>query len=177
MTHDTTNSRRIRLFTRSATATDAPRTARPTDIWSIMSFFDQPHGRTIVRITSWIMIAVTVVGGAILANLTVNWATWGSLDVPISVVVGGLVGSVIGLPPLAVTFPTARQISGLGFTTLWKLAREGRLEVVRIGRRTLITHRSLARLLLPPEPDPLQPRRRGRPRKVPTPETVACTKR
>ena len=57
------------------------------------------------------------------------------------------------VPPLAVTFVTARQISGLGLTTLWKLARERRIEVVHVGRRTLITYRSLERLLLPPRPE------------------------
>jgi hypothetical protein len=51
--------------------------------------------------------------------------------------------------PLAVTFATARQLSGLGLTSLWRLARERRIETVRIGRRTLITYRSPARLLLP----------------------------
>jgi hypothetical protein len=59
--------------------------------------------------------------------------------------------------PIAVTFAEARRISGLGLTTLWRLARERRIEVVRIGRRTLITYRSLAGLLLPstdtPHPD------------------------
>jgi hypothetical protein len=74
------------------------------------------------------------------------------------------------VPPLAVTFPHARHISGLGLTTLWKLAREHRIETVRIGRRTLITYRSLERLLLPFEPsNGLEPRRRGRPRKVAIP--------
>lgn len=78
------------------------------------------------------------------------------------------------LPPLAVTFPTARQLSGLGLTTLWRLARERQIEVVRIGRRTLITYRSLARLLLQPAPEPPQRRRRGRPPKYPLgPETAA----
>ena len=75
--------------------------------------------------------------------------------------------------PVAVTFATARQISGLGLTTLWGLARDGRIEIVRIGRRTLITYRSLVRLLLPPEPDAPQPRRRGRPRKLPASEATA----
>jgi hypothetical protein len=56
------------------------------------------------------------------------------------------------LAPLSVTFAKAHEISGLGLTTLWKLARQRRIEVVRIGRRTLITYRSLSRLLLPPEP-------------------------
>jgi hypothetical protein len=69
--------------------------------------------------------------------------------------------------PIAVTFATARNISGLGLTTLWKLGKQHRIELVRVGRRTLITYRSLERLLLPqPSPvDASERRRRGRPRK------------
>jgi hypothetical protein len=74
--------------------------------------------------------------------------------------------------PLTITFATARQISGLGLTTLWRLARERRIEIVRIGRRTLITYRSLEQLLLPPAPDTAQPGRRGRPRKLLLPEAT-----
>ena len=70
------------------------------------------------------------------------------------------------IPPLAVTFPTARQLSGLGLTSLWRLARERRIETVRVGRRTLITYRSLLRLLLPQAADNPQPPRRGRPAKA-----------
>jgi hypothetical protein len=70
--------------------------------------------------------------------------------------------------PLAVTFPVARRISGLGLTTLWRLARERRIETVRVGRRTLITYRTLAQLLLPDAADAPQPRPRGRPTKVAT---------
>ena len=72
-----------------------------------------------------------------------------------------------GLPPLTVTFREARRISGLGLTTLWLLAREHQIETVRVGRRTLITYRGLARLLLPAEPAAPQPRSRGRPTKRP----------
>jgi hypothetical protein len=68
--------------------------------------------------------------------------------------------------PLAVTFATARQLSGLGLTSLWRLARERQIETVRIGRRRLITYRSLSRLLLPENSETANPRRRGRPRKL-----------
>jgi len=57
--------------------------------------------------------------------------------------------SHVDTAPLALTFRRAREISGLGLTTLWRLARERRIETVRIGRRTLITYRSLSRLLTP----------------------------
>ena len=71
-------------------------------------------------------------------------------------------------PPLTVTVATAKEISGLGLTTIWGLLKSGKLEAVRIGRRTLITYRSLEALLAPrSEP---APRRRGRPRKVTAPE-------
>ena len=65
--------------------------------------------------------------------------------------------------PLTVTFQTAKKLSGLGLTTLWKLVKEKRIEIVRIGGRSLITYRSLQALLTPTASEP--PRRRGRPRK------------
>lgn len=49
--------------------------------------------------------------------------------------------------PLTVSFQAARQLSGLGMTTLWALAKGKRIELVRIGRRTLITYASLEKLL------------------------------
>jgi len=51
--------------------------------------------------------------------------------------------------PLTVTVAAARKISGLGNTTIWGLIKQGKLEAVRIGRRTLITFRSLETLLTP----------------------------
>jgi hypothetical protein len=68
------------------------------------------------------------------------------------------------MKPLAVTVGTACTLSGLGPTSIWKAVKQGRLEVVRVGRRTLVTFSSLERLLAP---DAAQhaPRRRGRPRK------------
>jgi hypothetical protein len=53
--------------------------------------------------------------------------------------------------PLTVTVAAARKISGLGNTTIWALIKQGKLEVVRIGRRTLVTFRSLEALLAPSE--------------------------
>jgi hypothetical protein len=74
-----------------------------------------------------------------------------------------------GHKPLTVTFPSAKKITGLGLTSLWKLAKENRIEIVRIGRRTLITYHSLEKLLLPaPANSTPQRRRRGRPPKVTT---------
>ena len=76
-----------------------------------------------------------------------------------------------GLRPLTVTFQTAKRLSGLGLTTLWALAKAGRIEIVRVGRRTVITYASLERLLSPGIAQPaigqMAAPRRGRPPKLP----------
>jgi excisionase family DNA binding protein len=54
-----------------------------------------------------------------------------------------------GAKPITVTVATAKKLSGLGNTTLWALIKEGKLEPVRIGRRTLVTFSSLEALLAP----------------------------
>ena len=71
------------------------------------------------------------------------------------------------LEPLAVTFKVAGQITGLGQTALWKLAKEKRLRLIHPPgmRRTLIWYQSLKELLSP-EPTENPSRRRGRPRKL-----------
>lgn len=68
--------------------------------------------------------------------------------------------------PLAVTVSRACELSGFGPTSIWAFLRDGRLEAVRVPgvRRTLVTFRSLAKLLTPPT-GPLRVRKRGRPRK------------
>ncbi len=58
--------------------------------------------------------------------------------------------------PLTVTVATARKISGLGNTTLWALIKARKLETVHIGRRTLVTFRSLEALLTPPPAAPIE---------------------
>jgi hypothetical protein len=73
--------------------------------------------------------------------------------------------AVSNMKPLTVTIATARHISGLGNTTLWQLIKDQKLEAVRIGRRTLVTFRSLEALLAP-RSEPIQQPRRGRPAKV-----------
>jgi hypothetical protein len=54
-----------------------------------------------------------------------------------------------GSKPLTVTVATAKKISGLGNTAVWGLIKQGKLEAVRVGRRTLVTFRSLEALLAP----------------------------
>jgi hypothetical protein len=60
-----------------------------------------------------------------------------------------ITGRAIGnLEPLAVTFRVASQVTGLGATTLWKYAKEGRIRVIHPPglRRTLIDFASLKKL-------------------------------
>jgi excisionase family DNA binding protein len=54
-----------------------------------------------------------------------------------------------GAKPITVTVATAKRLSGLGNTTIWSLIKAGKLEAVRIGRRTLVTFSSLEALLAP----------------------------
>lgn len=83
------------------------------------------------------------------------------------------------MKPLAVTFATAKKLSGLGLTTLWGLAKTKRIETVHVGRRTLISFSSLERLLTPEPTEAavsqaaLLRRRRGRPPKRPSNEVAA----
>jgi hypothetical protein len=65
----------------------------------------------------------------------------------------------VHLRPLTVTVATARKISGLGNTTIWALIKARKLETVRIGRRRLITVRSLEALLQPTQTAQLDPLR------------------
>jgi len=89
----------------------------------------------------------------------------------------GIAGPIVrdDLEPLAVTFRVGSRISGLGNTTLWKYGKEGRIRLIRLRgtRRTLIDYRSLKQLLSPEQAGSPQPRRRGRPRKLPASEARA----
>jgi hypothetical protein len=79
-----------------------------------------------------------------------------------------------GSAPLTVTFQTAKRMSGLGLTKLWELAKQGRIQLVYVDRRTLIYYSSLQALLTPrPSSAPQLPRPRrgrGRPHKLSQPE-------
>jgi hypothetical protein len=67
--------------------------------------------------------------------------------------------------PLTIPVSQACQLSGYGPTTIWKFARDGRLDTVRVPgvRRTLILYESLVRLLAPAPPAQQTPRKRDRP--------------
>ena len=53
------------------------------------------------------------------------------------------------LTPITVTLATAKQLTGLGYTTLLGLIGSGVLQTVRVGRRRLVIYASLCRLLAP----------------------------
>ena len=48
---------------------------------------------------------------------------------------------------VTVTINRAKEVSGLGRTTLYKAISEGKLSTVKVGRRTLIKADSLRQLL------------------------------
>jgi hypothetical protein len=60
--------------------------------------------------------------------------------------------SVSDIKPLTVTIAMSRKISGLGNTKIWELIKNRKLETIRIGRRRLVTVRSLEALLTPSPP-------------------------
>lgn len=49
--------------------------------------------------------------------------------------------------PLAYSVADACKVSSLGKTRIYQLAAEGRLEVRKVGKRTLVTARSLRALI------------------------------
>ena len=51
--------------------------------------------------------------------------------------------------PLTVTVATARHLTGLGNTSIWKLIGDGTLATVRVGRRRLILFESIEKLIAP----------------------------
>ena len=51
--------------------------------------------------------------------------------------------------PLAVTIREACRITGLGRSKIYELIADGRLAIVKIDRRTLLSYSELARLVRP----------------------------
>jgi excisionase family DNA binding protein len=89
-----------------------------------------------------------------------------------------ITGRAVGnIEPLALTVRHASELVGVGETTVWKWAKEGRIRLIRPPgtRRTLVDYQSLKNLLRPEHATAPAKRGRGRPRKLPTPERVACT--
>jgi excisionase family DNA binding protein len=51
------------------------------------------------------------------------------------------------MDPITTTIEGAKKATGLGTTTLYRLINEGKLETVKVGRRTLVRTQSLRVLL------------------------------
>lgn len=49
--------------------------------------------------------------------------------------------------PLAVSVKTARELIGVGNTSMWALIKSGQVDVIRPGRRTLVVLASLEALI------------------------------
>lgn len=49
--------------------------------------------------------------------------------------------------PITVTIKRAREVSGLGTTTIYAKIKDGSLQTTKVGRRTLVIYRSLKALL------------------------------
>lgn len=64
-----------------------------------------------------------------------------------SICSAGLGDALKDAKQLAVTVKTARKITGLGNTTLYRLIKERKLETVSIGRRRLVKYASLQALV------------------------------
>lgn len=55
--------------------------------------------------------------------------------------------SIDKIAPIAVTVADAQRISGIGRTTLYALAKEGRLPLRKVGRRSLFLVDDLRRVI------------------------------
>lgn len=51
------------------------------------------------------------------------------------------------MEPITITVADAKKATGLGVTTIYDLINRGKLETVKIGRRTLIKTKSIRELL------------------------------
>lgn len=51
------------------------------------------------------------------------------------------------MQPFTISINEAAKALGLGRTTVYALIREGRLEIVKLGRRTLVKTESIHRLI------------------------------
>lgn len=51
------------------------------------------------------------------------------------------------MEPVTTTIEGTKRATGLGVTSIYKLIGEGRLETVKVGRRTLVKTKSIRALL------------------------------
>jgi excisionase family DNA binding protein len=57
--------------------------------------------------------------------------------------------AIIELEPITVSVQQGERLTGLSRITLWRKAKDGELETIKVGRRVLIVYASLKRLLTP----------------------------
>jgi excisionase family DNA binding protein len=62
---------------------------------------------------------------------------------------GSKVAAPTGLKPLSVTVRQARELLGVGNTTIWALIRDKKLRTVNVGRRRLVVYASLESIVEP----------------------------
>lgn len=51
------------------------------------------------------------------------------------------------MDPITITIADAKKATGLGTTTIYDLIGKGKLETIKVGRRTLVKTRSIRALL------------------------------
>lgn len=51
------------------------------------------------------------------------------------------------MEPITVTIEGAKRATGLGHTSVYKLIKQGKLQTVHVGRRTLVTVESIRALV------------------------------
>ena len=58
--------------------------------------------------------------------------------------------TLMNIEPIAISVNTAARTLGIGRTSIYALLKDGRLDAIKIGRRTLLTTASIRRLAQPP---------------------------
>jgi excisionase family DNA binding protein len=56
----------------------------------------------------------------------------------------------MNIEPIAISVNNAARTLGIGRTSIYALLKDGRLDAIKIGRRTLLTTDSIRRLAQPP---------------------------
>ena len=57
----------------------------------------------------------------------------------------------MNIEPIAMSVNSAAQTLGIGRTSIYALLKQGKLDAIKIGRRTLLTTASIRRLAQPPQ--------------------------
>lgn len=56
----------------------------------------------------------------------------------------------MNIEPVAISVNSAARTLGIGRTSIYALLKDGRLDAIKIGRRTLLTTASIRKLAQPP---------------------------